>query len=453
MSKQYIQEKITGTEGQVVMINSEGNAEAQTKKFGITPQIYVTAPTGSTVVATKGGVSYTATESSGTWAIDVPEYGTYTVTATKVSDSASASVEVAAAQRYSIELAYTKIYGVEWDGSSSPAFSRTDDAANFTDPVPAVGGGTGSSPFDNCYPWNGMVRETISECGEMVKIPKYWFKWTRSGSSMKLQIADKAVDGFCVSPAHADRGDGSGERDYVYVGRYHCSSSNYKSVTGASPKVSITRAAARSGIHNLGSKVWQYDFAMFWTIAMLYLVEFGNWNSQAKIGYGCGNNSGVQNVGASDSMQYHTGTMQSSRTTYGVGCQYRYIEGLWENCYDWCDGLYFSGANVYAIKNPANFSDTANGTLICTRPTSSNYISAWNNPTSNGFEYALYPSAVNGSESTYVCDYCDYNSSGVVLRVGGYYGQGQGHGLFYLNGGSAASFSFGSIGCRLQYLP
>ena len=192
---------------------------------------------------------------------------------------------------------------------------------------------------------------------------------------------------------------------------------------------------------------------MYWTIMMLYLVEFADWNSQAKIGYGCGNNSAAQAVGASDSMPYHTGTMQASRTTYGVGCQYRYIEGLWDNVYDWCDGIYFSGANIYCIKNPTSFSDTSNGTNIGTRPTSSNYISAWSIPTASGFEYALYPSAVAGSESTYICDYCYYGSGGVVLRCGGYYVQDQDYGLFCLNGDNAASYSGANIGCRLQKLP
>ena len=151
---------------------------------------------------------------------------------------------------------------------------------------------------------------------------------------------------------------------------------------------------------------------------MLYLVEFADWNSQAKIGYGCGNNSSAQAVGASDSMPYHTGTMQSSRTTYGVGTQYRFIEGLWDNVFDWCDGIYFSGANVYCIKNPSSFSDSSSGTLVGTRPTSGGWISAFNVPTANGFDYALYTSAISGSEATYITDYC--YSGGVVLYVGGY---------------------------------
>jgi hypothetical protein len=45
-------------------------------------------------------------------------------------------------------------------------------------------------------------------------------------------------------------------------------------------------------------------------------------------------------------------------------------------------------------------------------------------------------------------DYCNYNSSGVVLHCGGNYNQNQNHGLFYLNGNNTASNSNANIGCR-----
>ena len=347
--------------------------------------------------------------------------------------------------------ASVRIYGVEWDGTSTTSWSRTDASANFTDPNPAVNNGTGSSPFDNCSPWKDMKIVDNSSAGKVVEIPKFWYKWTRSGATMKLQIADAAVSGFYVSPAHADRGDGKGERDVIYVGRYHCSS-NYKSAAGGLPKASETRASFRSNIHNLGSTVWQWDYATLWTIQMLYLVEFADWNSQNTIGYGCSSSGSLFNMGATDSMQYHTGTTAASRTTYG-SCQYRYIEDLWGNVYDWCDGIYFSGSNVYCIKSPSNFSDSSGGTLVGTRETSGGYISGYTTPTASSFEYALYPNSVNGSDSTYICDYCYYGSSGVVLHVGGSYGQSLYHGLFFLNGNSSVSNSSSSLGSRLLVLP
>ena len=376
------------------------------------------------------------------------ENGDVTVTVKVAADS---NYNAPAAKTCSVTVSFAQIYGVQWDGTASTTWSRTDAAETFVNPTPAVNNGNGSSPFDTIMPWAGMVVEDDATAGKLVKIPKYWFKWTRSGNGMKLQISNGPEAGFHVSPAHADRGDGKGERDYVYVGRYHCNTS-YKSQAGSQPAANMTRAAARSSIHNLGSTYWQYDYAMYWTIMMLYLVEYANWNSQATIGYGCSPSNAKFNMGATDNMVYHTGTSAASRTTYG-SVQYRHIEGLWDNVYDWCDGIRFSGSTVYCIANPASFSDTSGGTNVGTRATSSGYISGWTNPTADGFEYALYPNAVSGSETTYVCDYCDYVASGVVLLVGGNYGQYQDHGAFCLYGGNTASVASAYIGCRLQKLP
>ena len=46
-------------------------------------------------------------------------------------------------------------------------------------------------------------------------------------------------------------------------------------------------------------------------------------------------------------------------------------------------------------------------------------------------------------------DYCNYNSSGVVLHVGGNYNQNQNHGAFYLNGNNNASNSNSNIGSHI----
>jgi len=397
------------------------------------------SPADGTTLTTEGTFNITATFN--------PGYGPFTATTSYTVKDVS-------------------VYGVQWDGTSTTSWTRTDDAASFSDPQPYYSGmsGTPSSPFDDKMPWSGMEIVDDADAGKLVKIPKFWYKWTRSGSSMKLQISDAAQTGFLVSPAHADRGDGAGERDYVYVGRYHCGSSNYKSVSGTTPKVSTTRSDFRTGIHNLGSKIWQYDFAMWWTINMLYLVEFADWNSQAKIGGGCSettaSSSAVYNMGYTDSMPYHTGTTSSSigATVYG-GTQYRHIEGLWDNCYDWCDGVYFAGTSnldVYAIKNPANFSDTTGGTKVGTRPSATGWATAWNDPSAvSGYEYALYPSTADSTldGSTYICDRCYYGASGVVLYVGGNYGQNQNYGAFFLYGNGQASYQFAYIGSRLQKLP
>lgn len=417
---------------------------------GFVPQIIVTAPTGSTVTAALGDKVYTAQEQDGKWIIDVPSYGTYTVTAALEEQKATAEVTVTAVQQYPVTLAYVAIYGAEWDGTSTTVWSRTDLAADFPNPTPYVQGQSSyGSPFDKIMPWSGMVRVTDSVAGELVAIPKFWFKWTKSGSRLKLQIADKPVEGFHVSPAHADRGDGKGERDIVYIGRYHCGA-DWKSKTRVMPKASITSSAARTGIHSLGEAIWQSDIQIRMTIWMLYLVEFADWNSQKTIGKGCGDNSATGNMGYTDSMPYHTGTTQSSRDSYGLGTQYRNIEGLWDNVLDWGDGCYYNSAGLNIIMNPNNFSDTSGGTAVGV-PTSG-WPSAFAVATKSGLEWCIYPTATGGSETTYSSDDWYFNASYPCLDFGGDYSQYGNRGLFCVFYNSVSDTRAG-IGCRLQKLP
>ena len=341
----------------------------------------------------------------------------------------------------------TPIYGVDFTNMATTSKCiRTDDAAGFADPQPAVAGGTGSSPFDNIMPWAGMIRSTDPNAGEVVAIPKFYFKCETDGTKATgLKISMEKKPGFKTSPAHMDRGDGKGERDVVYVGRYHSCSTN-KSTTDQSPKVSITRSEARTAVHSLGSNVWQFDYATRVTIWMLYLVEFADWNSQAKIGYGCGNNSSAENVGSSDAMQYHTGTMQANRTDYGVGVQYRNIEGLWDNVLDWMDGCYYSADGMSVILNPNNFSDTENGTVIGA-PVANNWIASFAIS-----DWAIYPNSTTGGSSTIgSCDEWYYGSSDPCLRCGGY-SRYEGHGLFYVDA-SGVSDAYPVVGFRVIVLP
>lgn len=339
-----------------------------------------------------------------------------------------------------------KIYGVDFTNMATSSVGiRTNDAANFTNPQPAVAGGTGSSPFDNIMPWCGMKCFTHPDAGEVVSIPKFYYKWETDGTKMiGLQISMTKHEGFNTSPTHMDRGDGFGERDVIYVGRYHSCSID-KSITDQLPKVEITRSDARIAAHSLGPNVWQFDYATRVTIWMLYLVEFADWNSQEKIGYGCGNGSDVENVGASDTMQYHTGTMQANRTDWGVGVQYRYIEGLWDNVLDWMDGCYFSSDGMSVILNPNSSSDTANGTVIGTP--SDGYSSAF-----AVSDWAIYPNATSDSPTTGSCDYWFYDSNYPCLSCGGSYDQMEDFGLFSIMNDDASYTSL-DIGFRVIVLP
>lgn len=345
-------------------------------------------------------------------------------------------------------LPVAHVFGVAWDGGSGTKMTRTDGASGFSDPTPAVGGGSGSSPFDRIMPWAGLVKLERTG-GTMVAIPKFWYRWEKNGNALSLQIANRAVDGFFVSPAHADRGDGSGERDVVYVGRYHCANGTCKSETGKAPQTGMTRSAARAAVHALGSDVWQFDYAMRLTIQMLYLVEFADWNSQNCVGYGCGNNVSAEDNGTTDDMQYHTGTTAASRTTYGF-TQYRNIEGLWDNVWDWMDGCYNNSSGMNVVLKPGNFSDTENGKLIGVP--GSGWITALDVAEQDGVQWPVPLSLSGGDGAHYITDTVDFSGTSPCLRCGSGFNTSLNRGMFCIScSGQTVTSAF--IGCRLMELP
>lgn len=349
-----------------------------------------------------------------------------------------------------------KIYGVTWDGSESTSWTRTDDAVGFSDPSPAVANGTGSSPFDKIMPWAGMEKVEDANAGTLVAIPKFYFKLeyadpSASVKGLKLQISRQQFTGSQVSPAHMDRGDGAGERDVVYVGRFACSDS-YTSESGVIPKSSSSRGTYRTGIHNLGSDIWQWDYAMLLTIQFLYLVEFANWNAQVIIGRSCGGGS-KENTGATNAMRYHTGTAKATAATRGAGVQYRNIEDIWGNVRQYIDGVRFSYSDIYVYKKPSEFSDTSGGSYMGSRPTSgASRISAYRIVTSSGYTWLMLPSATVTKTDVYTnCEYGYDQYNKLLSTYGSYDDYSITCGLF----GFYSVYDYGNAytGSRLMKLP
>lgn len=357
----------------------------------------------------------------------------------------------------SAEISETIICGVEWDGTADGRWTRTDDSADFVDPNPYYSGmaTAPSSPFDDIFPWSGVKihRTSIYGVGEVIEIPKYYYKWTRDGSKMKLQISNAQQDGFLVSPAHSDRGDGNGERNTVYLGRYLCANSTYQSRSGEGIAQNISLDDFRTNIHNLSDSAWQWDFAMYWTVAMLYLVEYADWNMRKTIGCGKTPSSMYATNGQTDSIEYHTGTTATSKEEEGY-VKYRNIENLWSGKDTWIDGIYFEDENIYCIKNPSDFGDMTKGVLVGVRPEASyanKLVASFTNPENiTGYEYALYPSEAIPADtdySTYTCGMVIRGSSGNALNI---MVGGKTRGFFTFEGSYPSQAEDSTISARLM---
>ena len=320
--------------------------------------ITVTVDSGSTVTATLGSTVLTKT-STGTAVFTVGKAGTWAIKATKGDQTAEGTVSITASgQSKALTLSYANVFGVCWDTSnSSPALMRlTPETDPYglvtksvpTEPVPAVGTGAGSSPFDSFMPWSGMKECNLNNAGAvtawngdsgfsrsnnftMVFIPEFYVAAKRNGTKQYFYVSDKPKTGMTKHP-------GSGK----YVGRYTIPGSK----SGVTSTVNITRTTACSNAKKNGDKWHLYDFATYCAIIFLYVVEFADWNCQKKIGPGITNTS-MHSNGDTDNMKYHTGRTNDWAGDAQNPVQYRWIENLWGNVYQWVDGFNAHGTAAY----------------------------------------------------------------------------------------------------------
>ena len=369
----------------------------------------------------------------------------------------------------------TSVFGVSWDSSNpSTALTRLTKANDpnklvtvdiTTEPVPAVGTGSGSSPFDSYMPWMGMEEYTLNnETGRvsakkgdpgftrtninlpvMVKIPEFYYKIERVGSIFRYYVADGPVDGLSLHP-------GSGDN---YLGRYEAGKASsgtmgliLASYSGTTPSVSKTRSTFRDYARNMASGFQLRDIAAWCAYDLLYLVEYADWDGQKKIAQGLVNNPSVNKTGLTDAMVYHTGRANSSDNS---AVQYRWIENPWGNVSEFIDGINVYRQSVYICTDPEIYTDD----------TDTNYpysniklpTSGWIKGLgfSSVFPWAFIPNANGGSSISYIPDYTYSGPEWKVLNAGGHITSKQEAGLFFFHAGVTSSGTSNKVGARLQF--
>lgn len=369
----------------------------------------------------------------------------------------------------------TSVFGVSWDSSQpSTALTRLTKANDpnklvtvdiTTEPVPAVGTGSGSSPFDNYMPWMGMEEyniintsgKVLNKKGEsgftrtnisvpvMVKIPEFYYKIEKSGSIFRYYVADGPVDGLSLHP-------GSGDN---YLARYEAGEASsgtmgliLASYSGTTPSVSKTRSTFRDYARNMASGFQLRDIAAWCAYDLLYLVEYADWDGQKKIAQGLVNNPSVNKTGLTDAMVYHTGRANSSDNS---AVQYRWIENPWGNVSEFIDGINVYRQSVYICTDPEIYTDD----------TDTNYpysniklpTSGWIKGLgfSSVFPWAFIPNANGGSSISYIPDYTYSGPEWKVLNAGGHITSKQEAGLFFFHAGVTSSGTSNKVGARLQF--
>jgi len=319
----------------------------------------------------------------------------------------------------------------------------------------------------------------------MVEIPKFYIKKTKVSNLNTWYISAVARSGYTVHPAFVKNGV---EVNYRYYGAYDASywdatDSTYKSglnldditslldttadklasVSDVYPIVGVTRAECRLIAKNRGSGWRQLDAYLWNAVLMLYLTEYGNFNSQLLLGAG----NTATNYAASSSTQTDSGASvagksnglgnNSTNTVSGASSasrqvafmSYRGIENLFGNTWNWVDGWNMLNYQSWMSNTDTQFADdtSANYTSIgATVPTTNNYVT--NVQDLNGI---YLPSAVGGSSTTYITDYFYIAGGNRVVVVGGSAIDGAFAGAFYVVANNVSGYSARTFGARLAF--
>jgi hypothetical protein len=318
----------------------------------------------------------------------------------------------------------------------------------------------------------------------MVEIPKFSFNYHKVGSTYTWYIADGNVPGFTVHPAFIKNGV---EVDYRYMGAYdacfwdatdgvyksglnldnssslfNTSEDKLASVAGVYPLVGMTRNESRLMANNNGSGWRQQDFWLTSAVQLLYLIEYGTFNSQLTLGSGNTNGSYLESssnqndsphtiAGASNSWGNDStnGTQPSAGDKPGTAyMSYRGIENFFGNCWNWVDGFNMLTDYQAWVTNDQQF-------FVDNVSTGMTFLGTLGN--TNGwvtdildFGGTFLPTQIGGSSTTRLCDFYFTATGNRVAPFGGNASSGARAGAFYwflLNASGGRNRNFGARVC------
>lgn len=195
-----------------------------------------------------------------------------------------------------IRIESNTIYGIERNiaNNSATSWDRTDNAVGLV--ANATHDGTEvQNDFDNLYPWSHMktvnydptekmITATIGDSNfkfdgsngqVMTIVPEFYFTYWVDDTKEHWQISEYAIEGFTKVPG-------------FMLGRYpsaKTTDNKLMSASGMFPEVLKTITSFRNDSKAVGDDFGQMDWRYF-AVQLLYLVEYADYNSQAKLGNG-----------------------------------------------------------------------------------------------------------------------------------------------------------------------
>ena len=288
------------------------------------------------------------------------------------------------------------VYGVKRNTSAtSTAWERVGDSigleANAVLPASSTTvADTGVvNDFDNIYPWseirsynyNANTRKVTAWYGEanfkfdgsngevLTYIPGFYYKREVVDGVEYQYISKYEQEGYSYSePFSVGRYKMSGGEDAHHTstgGGSNTSNKNSngyielmntiapggtienvftgKSISGAYPSVHANLPTFRESASKLGTDFSILDYH-YYVLQMLYLVEYADYDSQAKLGKGVTENDGTIIMGGTDSLGMKSGCLVNDGKHSMI---YRGIEDIYGNTLDFLDGINIKNYQAY----------------------------------------------------------------------------------------------------------
>lgn len=240
--------------------------------------------------------------------------------------------------------------------------------------------------FDSTLKEDGSPAITNGTNGQvMVEIPQFYCRTEINGALTTWSVSDRPLPGYDLHPVFED-----GAVEKIFIGAYNAvvwqalsnsvidglnlgnntsrvnlNIDRLYSTPGNFPMVGLTRAEFRQLARNAGYQL--YDYWMWQAVQLLWITEFGNWNSQEVLGYGWvdggswpasssnQNDSLATKNGSSNNFGNHSGSVLGEDGTPFV--TYRGIENVWGNVWQFIDGVTVNNRQLYVSTNENTFAD------------------------------------------------------------------------------------------------
>lgn len=387
--------------------------------------------------------------------------------------STSGGINTDGSQIVSVTPVAEKIYTIRIDQSNSNPLTcctYADDAIGMT---------KGSSEWDAifgykpCIMKDGVVQGylnpndftkyengtdapiTDTNYDVMIEFPRMGLDISTSGTFITIKLTDAQNDSNFQYLAHKR---GNVQKNYFYLGAYIASGSldgtgisvlEIRSTSGYIPLVEATLTNLIAGAHKRGTGYEIMGFYQWIYIQALYVMKYGNLDSQTALGKGYVNGGSSQIAGGTNrsGMCYGDPNNGTSRVKlFG-------LEDVWGNVYQRICGLY-SNASRNLLTTTDNFSTNINESAweysIDSGVTSniSGYMTESQGSNNGGF---IAKSVSSGSSTTYYSDISQLYTRSFPI-VGGYWSSNDSSGIFRCNVSESLSSTYTYTGTRIMYL-